>query len=291
MSGEQEGSPFRIELPHSTLAGLEWGVGGSRQVIAFHGWLDNADSFYWLGPLLAERGIHLRAFDLPGHGHSDHRPAGEWYHMVDNLAVMDELISSLGGSPQWVLGHSLGGVLSLLYASAVPESFKGLMVLDALGPMAGVPMQTAEGFRKALERQRRSRARSVAPVYPDLDDLVRERMKGFGGLSEAASRRLLMRNLEQVSGGWRWRSDPRLRWPSLLRMTEEQIANTLQSIPFEVHLVFARQGFFAKEDMRAMRLAYFGKPVVKEVEGPHHLHMDGDVEALAELVDQWVTTD
>ncbi len=64
----------RLELPHIELAAHLYGPEDGQPVIALHGWLDNAATFSRLAPRLP--GLRIVALDLPGHGHSDHRPAG-----------------------------------------------------------------------------------------------------------------------------------------------------------------------------------------------------------------------
>src|SRR5687768_9636862 len=74
------------------LAARRHGTGGVR-VLALHGWLDNAMSFAPLAAVLPE--LEIVALDLPGHGHSAHRPSRSWYHYVDYvddaLAALDAL--------------------------------------------------------------------------------------------------------------------------------------------------------------------------------------------------------
>lgn len=281
-----EAVEFKLPLREGNVTGLRWGADGGRRLVGLHGWLDNAASFTRLGPLLAERGIQLWAFDFPGHGRSDHRSPGDLYHMLDYVVVIDRLIDALEWDQTWILGHSLGGVLALIHAAAASDRLAGLMVLDALGPISAKPEDTATNLRKLLDRQRAGRGGQR--LYPDLGPLVEERMKGFGGLSREASQCLLERNLEPVEGGYRWRSDPRLRWPSLMRMTEEQVRSCLGAISLPVHLVFGRDGFFGSPEAREPRLSCMKTARVHEIDGPHHFHMDGDVNALAQLVDDWL---
>jgi len=93
-------------------------------VIALHGWLDNAASFSHLAPLLP--GLRIVALDQAGHGHSSHRAPGSgyqlWDYALDVLLVADQL----GWQKFALLGHSMGAIVSLLLAGAVPERISRL---------------------------------------------------------------------------------------------------------------------------------------------------------------------
>lgn len=62
--------------------GKWWGSRSIQPIIAVHGWQDNAGSFDNLAPILCEEGHSVYAFDLPGHGHSSHLPAGCTYYLL-----------------------------------------------------------------------------------------------------------------------------------------------------------------------------------------------------------------
>src|SRR3546814_6129023 len=65
---------LRIDTAHGQMAALRAGREGAPRLLAVHGWLDNAASFI---PMLAHLGdFDVVAIDLPGHGHSFHRPPG-----------------------------------------------------------------------------------------------------------------------------------------------------------------------------------------------------------------------
>ncbi|HQC73883.1 MAG TPA: alpha/beta hydrolase, partial [Candidatus Competibacteraceae bacterium] len=68
------GTALELSTPYLRLAARAWGPADGLPVLAVHGWLDNAASFDALAPLLPE--LRLVALDLPGHGHSAHRPPG-----------------------------------------------------------------------------------------------------------------------------------------------------------------------------------------------------------------------
>lgn len=83
------------------------------------------------------------AWDLRGHGSSDAPHDADYYSR--DLAVGD-LEALIGGRPAVLVGHSLGGYLSLCVALRHPELVRGL-VLVATGP----------GFRDENARQRWNR--------------------------------------------------------------------------------------------------------------------------------------
>ena len=75
--------PEELEIQTSSIRLVTkcWGNPDGLPVLAFHGWLDNAATFDNLAPLLPE--LRILSLDLPGHGHSDHRPSGSAYYFID----------------------------------------------------------------------------------------------------------------------------------------------------------------------------------------------------------------
>ena len=53
----QQPKALNFEARFGNIAALQWGTGNPHKVLALHGWLDNAASFWHLAPLLAEHGI------------------------------------------------------------------------------------------------------------------------------------------------------------------------------------------------------------------------------------------
>lgn len=114
-------------------------VGAGDTIVFTHGWAD--DRTVWDG-LIAELGtdVHCVSWDLRGHGESDVPPPGHYTreHALDDMErIIDE-----AGAPAVLVGHSLGGYLSLAYALKHPDHVRGL-VLIAAGP----------GFRKEETRE------------------------------------------------------------------------------------------------------------------------------------------
>ena len=88
--------PEELEIQTSSirLVAKCWGNPDGLPVLAFHGWLDNAATFDNLAPLLPE--LRILSIDLPGHGHSDHRPSGSSYYFIDMVMDVIEVADVLG---------------------------------------------------------------------------------------------------------------------------------------------------------------------------------------------------
>jgi len=275
-----------LALPDLTLGGLRWGGGNQTKVLAVHGWLDNAATFSQLAPLLAERDCEVVAIDLPGHGNSQHRPRGCSYHLMDYLREVHQVLDYLGWKEPVLLGHSLGGIIGMMLCVAAPARVAKLILLESLGPITAEPEAMPDNLRKALARALREP--SVKRTYKTITDAARDRMNGFGKISEEAAQRLVTRNLQATDQGYQWKSDPRLLWPSFIRLTETQVNTCLQALSLPVHLVAASKGYVPVAADKNPRLTYLRTAQVDEVAGGHHFHLDGDVDKTAQCIAQFL---
>ncbi len=270
-----------IALPELKLAARARGPETKRPVLALHGWLDNAASFDRLAPLLPD--WRIVALDLPGHGHSDHRPAGCRYHFFDYLDDVLAVADVSGWQRFDLLGHSLGAAIAGCLAAAVPERVGRLMLIDGLGPLSEPPEQLPVRLARALNEQQRPP--NGPRVYSDIEQAVRARQRATG-LSPETARILVERGIRTVPGGVTWRSDPRLLRTSPSYMTEEQVRALLAAIRAPTLLIKARDGFLRKRPSLAGRLSVVPTPDVVELPGGHHLHLE-DPEPVAEVLRGW----
>ncbi len=272
--------PFSVETPSAgTICGLRWGSADGIPVLAAHGWLDNAASFLPMAPYLAD--LNLVAIDLPGHGFSQHRPEGARYHLMDYPPAVLEVADALGWKELVLLGHSLGGAVSTTVAVAAPTRIRAIVLIENLGPVA----QAADGapgrLRDSIAAYAKFRDKTPV-VYPDLEPLIMARAR-LGKMSHKAAQALVSRNLAKVEGGYRWRSDPRLRLPSPVFLTESQVLAYLRAIETPSRVLLANEGLLAKSKTLTSRLASLQTASVQWLGGKHHLHMD-DPEPVATAI-------
>ena len=260
----------RIALPQLTLAAQVWGDETLPPLLALHGWLDNAGSHALLAPLLAMR-FRVIALDLPGHGHSDHLPAGAHYHYVDYVRTVLAAVDALALERYSLLGHSLGAGIASLVAAATPSRIERLWLIEGLEPLGDDGTRTLQRFREALAPQN---TRKPLRLFRNIDQAVAARSIA-SGLRGDLARPIVMRGLAEVDGGWRWRSDPRLTQPSATRLAESQVHALLQGIASPAALLLAQPStpYLPAPWMQA-RVDCVARIAVSRMDGGHHLHLE-----------------
>lgn len=108
---------------------LDYGNAGKPPMLCLHGGGAHA---HWFDMVAGEftRDFHVLALDQRGHGDSSWAdPAIYTYaHYVDDLT---RVIEALDLRDITLVGHSMGGMVSVLYAAARPQRLKSLIVIDS----------------------------------------------------------------------------------------------------------------------------------------------------------------
>ncbi len=127
----------RVDVGGVTLEIAETGVGG-RPLLMLHGFTGAKEDFEDHWDWLAERGWHVVAPDLRGHGASDHPPGVEDYSLDLLESDAMALIEDLGWGRFVLLGHSMGGMVSQAIALHHRERLEGLVLMDTIsGQISG----------------------------------------------------------------------------------------------------------------------------------------------------------
>ncbi|MGV8960158.1 MAG: alpha/beta fold hydrolase [Stenotrophomonas sp.] len=278
--------PLQLNLDGLRVSGLRCGTPGARKVLALHGWLDNAASFLPLAALLPA--LDLVLLDLPGHGHSDHLPAGTPYTGANAVLHVLEVADALGWDRFSLLGHSMGAGISSLLAAVAPQRVEALIAIEGLGGLSAAASETVTRLRSHVQAVR-GLADKRLRVFPDLAAPVRARMLA-NQLSEASARLLVERGVKPVEGGYSWRSDPRLMLPTAVRMTDPQIRDVLAAITSPTQVIYATPAqVYLPEPQRSEWTALLPHGQVHTLPGHHHLHMD-QPQAVAALINAFVAT-
>lgn len=177
--------PGTIEGPRGALRYFEGGKG--KTAVLLHGSGSQAGDWNGVVPALLKR-HRLLVLDLPGHGESGPAegtlPVGD---LADSLGALLEARSA--GRPAVLIGNSLGGWVSLLYALRHPERVERVIGISSSGIFAVLKVPLSP---KDREEARRLVAairgpHLAAPSDEELDELMRRIASGpaprlFAGL-------------------------------------------------------------------------------------------------------------
>lgn len=139
------------------------------QIIFSHANSFPASTYRVLFANLRSRGFKVKALDKLGHD-PRYPVTDNWQHLVQQLADFARAEVNQAGEPAFLVGHSLGGFLSLMAAARHPELACGVLLIDA--PILGGWRANALGMAKttqlfgavspgAISRQRRNNWPSV----------------------------------------------------------------------------------------------------------------------------------
>jgi pimeloyl-ACP methyl ester carboxylesterase len=189
---------------------LEWGAtdpGRDHTVVLVHGFLDLAYS--WEEVVEAGLGarFHVVAPDMRGHGDSDWVGAGGYYHFLDYLADLHEVISTLGRRRVSLVGHSMGGNIAAYYAGTYPDRIAHLALLEGLGPPETV--DTGPDRVVAWLAAWRSVRERPLKTYADVAEAAARLREHDPLLDEARSLRLAAHGTTRAPDGrLRYKHDP-----------------------------------------------------------------------------------
>ena len=270
---------LRFNVNGMNFAAQEWGDPSQLPVLALHGWLDNAASFFALAPRL--KNLHIVALDMAGHGQSDHRPGqmayAPWDDINDILAVADYL----GWNRFALLGHSRGAIIGTLAAGTFPERFIALGLVEGLLPEPArsedAPKQLASAIQGLRIQQQKIRS-----VYPDINLAIKARERGMFPLGHAAAKALTERGVVAQEGGVSWSTDPRLLAPSMIKLSREHLHAFINHVSAPIKLLLADDGLPKLYANYLQEVKQFPQVDYELLSGGHHLHMEQEVDVIAE---------
>jgi pimeloyl-ACP methyl ester carboxylesterase len=235
-----------VEIDGLRLHVQDYGASGKPPMLCVHG--GGANAHWW--DFVAQgftADYHVRAVDLRGHGDSDWDDSDPPdYNYSRHAADIHELTERLDLRDFVLVGHSMGGMVSIVYAATHPGRAKALVVVDsnlAMTPerianfnaVANRPAREYETESEFLANYRVRPGGSTAPVEA-LRHIAQHGGRRFddGRWRHKIDRRVYAdRELIDSFGMW-----DRIRIPSLLmraarssRMTPEGIAEVKSRAP------------------------------------------------------------
>lgn len=193
---------------------VDWGNEDAPPLLLVHGGRDHCRNWDWVAEAL-RRDYHVIAPDLRGHGDSQWMIGGS-YAISDFVYDIAHLIHQAGLAPLRIIGHSLGGGISLRYAGIHPDNVIKLIAIEGLGLP---PHRMAERADKPVHERMshwietlRGLSARVARRYATLDDAFRRLHKANPHLTAEQARHLTIHGVSQnEDGSYGWKFDNYVR--------------------------------------------------------------------------------
>jgi pimeloyl-ACP methyl ester carboxylesterase len=267
--------PFRdaeVEVAGATIHHLVWGEPGRRGLVFVHG--GGAHAHWWThvaATFAAE--YRVAAIDLSGHGDSDHRSTYDIEQWTAEVMAVAEA-AGMAERPV-VVGHSMGGFVTIATAALHSDHLTGVVVCDS-------PVTEPD---PEVESYRLKEAFGAPRTYPTVDEAVARfrTVPPQDHYLPYVMDHVARRSLRAVEGGWQWKFD---------RHVFAQFGGGMRGIarPYlsQVRCRFAllrSEHGLVTEDIGAAMYEALGRvaPVIELPEAGHHAMLDEPLVLLTAL--------
>jgi pimeloyl-ACP methyl ester carboxylesterase len=262
----------RVDVDGTAISYLAWGDPGARGLVLVHG--GGAHAHWWdhIAPLLAlDR--RVVALDLSGHGDSGRRDT----YSLDAWATEVLAVAADAGltEPPTVIGHSMGGLVTLRLASLFGSRLAGAVVIDS-------PVRNRDLTPEEMAARER-RAFGPLRVYPSREDAIAH----FRTIPPQETLPYATAHVAATSvrpapdgDGWTWKFDPRI----FGREPFGAAAATLTRLDCRIALFRAEHGIMSAQ-MSQILYDRLGRvaPVIEIPAAAHHIMLDQPVALIAAL--------
>ena len=241
-TSENQPNDKNIQVKGMNFHYLEWGDAANPTVLMLHGNAQQAHSWDFISLALSED-YHVLALDQRGHGDSDWARDGD-YSVEAQTGDLGGFVEKAGLEGFVLIGHSMGGRNSYVWASQNPTKLNGLVIVDT-GP---------ENRRRGSDRIRRFKE---LPDELDTFEEFAERVQEYTGRSREQVMGALKHSIrERPDGKWTWKYDKSMRGPDRQETgwSSEQLWECVNQIDCPTLLVRGeRSDLFMEETMVKMQ--------------------------------------
>jgi pimeloyl-ACP methyl ester carboxylesterase len=251
---------LEVEVRGCRIHYVRWGEPGRPGLVLVHGGAAHAHWWSFIAPQLA-RDYQVVALDLSGHGDSGRRdeyPRDVWGDEV--MAVAED--AHIVGAPM-VIGHSLGGFVTISVAARYGDRLAGAIILDS--PVRRPDPEEEEGARGKAFRNPKvySDEKTALEHYRLVPDQPCD--------NEFILDHIARRSLVETEGGFTWKFDPTV----FRRVTPRAAHEVLPEVRCRVALFRAEFGLVTEDIGEYMyELLDRNAPVIEVPNAHHHLMLD-----------------
>jgi pimeloyl-ACP methyl ester carboxylesterase len=193
---------------------VDWGNEAAPTLVLVHGGRDHARNWDWVARELRHQ-WHVVAPDLRGHGDSAWA-YGSNYAIADFVLDLANLVDALGQERITLVGHSLGGAVSLMYTGVHAGRVDKLVAIEGLGPPPAMleRLRSRQPWERMQDwiKQTRELAARQPRRYPSIEAAAARMREENSFLSEEQARHLTVHGVNRNEDGtFSWKFDNYVR--------------------------------------------------------------------------------
>ncbi len=249
-----------------------WGDEANPPLLLIHGNRDHARTWDAVAKRLCGD-YCIYAVDLRGHGDSQWS-VGSQYSMPEFVLDVAMLGQELNRYPLTIVGHSLGGAVTLNYAGIFPQNVSKIVAIEGLGPRVGEPTPASVRMRHwigELEEFDRRQPRR----YATEEDAVKRMREENPHLTSEMAQHLTRHGMRQNDDGTRsWKFDNYVRLHSPYEFNIAEAREIWNQIRCPVLLIRGSESWAGDPEADGKASAFHNCKAVMVKDAGHWVHHD-----------------
>ena len=270
---------------------VDWGNDDAPPLLLIHGGRDHCRNWDWIASELRDD-YHIIAPDLRGHGDSQWLVGGGYLH-IDYVYDIAQLIQQKHIAPVTIMGHSLGGSISLIYAGLYPETVTKLISIEGMG---APPSWSSAGEASRVEHRLQNWVRGLKHLsgrvprkYQTLEDAFHRMQTENPHLTAEQARHLTVHGSNQNEDGtYSWKFDNYVRTFAPIGLNNDEVRTLYARIKCPTLLIYGKESW-ASDPSRDGRTDVFKDVTVRGIDKAghwsHHDQFDVFMQTLREFLD------
>ena len=254
-------------------------------MLMVHGGRDHARNWDPVAKALMEH-YSIYALDLRGHGDSDWAIGGQ-YSMPDFVLDVAALANEIGRDPLTLIGHSLGGAITLQFAGVCPDRVKKIVSIEGLGPKLLARRPAHQRMEEWLADMQKLEHRTPRR-YPSIEPAIARMEEENPHLTPEMARHLTIHGSRQnEDGSYSWKFDNYVHNHSPYEFNIEDARDIWNQIRCPVLLVRGEESWTEdpEEDGRASAFHDYRSVTIPDAgHWVHHDQLDAFLAAVREFL-------
>ncbi len=261
---------------------MDWGNETAPLMLLVHGGRDHCRSWDHIAQSLRPH-FHILAPDLRGHGDSDWTKGGS-YALTEYVYDLSRLVRGTTTEQVTIVGHSMGGMVGLMFSGTFPEQVAALVVLDGVTVLPNAKRAPAHeritkwiGQLDALEEREPRRYRTIEEAAAQMQAHNKR-------LPDALARHLTTFGVRRnADGTYSWKFDPYQRAMAPNRLLPDDHVSLWSRIACPTLLLHADESFLKVSEAAGL-VSYFRDARAETITGAGHwLHHDKPDDVLGHI--------